>query len=165
VSSRLEGLADTELDLYRSVLRSFVAGRTPTAAELERRAAEDGLQLEEALGGFERRDLLWLNPERTAVAVAYPFSGTATPHEVALVQSRTLVFAMCAIDALGIPFLARQPALVRSRDPTTSESIEWESTPPASGDGAAWRCRDRGLLGGGAELDLRLSPCPLRRLA
>jgi hypothetical protein len=124
VSSRLEGLTDAELDLYRSVLRSFVAGRTPTAAELERRAAEDGLQLEEALGGFERRDLLWLNPERTAVAVAYPFSGTATPHEVALVQSRTRVFAMCAIDALGIPFLTRQPAAVRSRDPITSESIE-----------------------------------------
>jgi hypothetical protein len=53
VSSRLEGLTETELDLYRSVLRSFVAGRTPTAAELGRRAAEDGLQLEEALGGLE----------------------------------------------------------------------------------------------------------------
>lgn len=139
VSSRLEGLTDTELDLYRFVLRSFVAGRTPTATELGRRAAEEGLPLEEVLAGFERRDLLWLNPERTAVAVAYPFSGTATPHEVALAQSQTWVFAMCAIDALGIPFLARQPAAVRSRDPITSESIEVRIDPTGE---RRWRPRE-----------------------
>jgi hypothetical protein len=124
VATRLEGLERREPDLFRGVLRSFLAGWTPTAAELERRAVELGLRLDAALAEFERRDLLWLDPGRTRVAVAYPFSGEPTPHRVEFARSGTEAFAMCAIDALGIPFLAWQPATVRSHDPITNEPVE-----------------------------------------
>jgi hypothetical protein len=58
------------------------------------------------------------------VATVYPFSGAPTTHRVALADTGVEVFAMCAIDALGIPFLAGQAAHISSRDPTSGEGID-----------------------------------------
>ena len=50
------------------------------------------------------------------VAVAYPFSGTPTPHRVEL-DGLPAVYAMCAIDALGLPFMASRDGRITSADP------------------------------------------------
>jgi alkylmercury lyase len=50
------------------------------------------------------------------VAVAYPFSGTPTPHRVEL-DGLPPVHAMCAIDALGLPAMAGRDGRITSADP------------------------------------------------
>jgi NAD-dependent dihydropyrimidine dehydrogenase PreA subunit len=50
------------------------------------------------------------------VAVAYPFSGTPTPHRVEL-DGLPAVYAMCAIDALGLPLMAGRDGRITSADP------------------------------------------------
>jgi hypothetical protein len=57
-----------------------------------------------------------------AIAVAYPFSGTPTAHQVQLAGGPT-VFAMCVIDALGLPFMARRSATIRTQDPFDATPI------------------------------------------
>jgi Pyridine nucleotide-disulphide oxidoreductase/Alkylmercury lyase len=55
---------------------------------------------------------------RRAVIVGggYPYSATPTRHRVR-VDDRVEVFAMCAIDALGIAFMVGEPTRVTSTDP------------------------------------------------
>jgi hypothetical protein len=69
------------------------------------------------------------------VAVAYPFSGTPTPHRVAL-DGLPAVYAMCAIDALGLPLMAGRDGRITSADPRDGTPVEvtvrggtWSWTP------------------------------------
>jgi Alkylmercury lyase len=69
------------------------------------------------------------------VAVAYPFSGTPTPHRVWL-DGLPAVHAMCAIDALGLPAMAGRDGRITSADPADGTPIEvtvcdgaWSWTP------------------------------------
>ena len=110
--------------LHRRVLRAFLDGERPRADDLARWAHRLDVELDAALGSFARHDVLWLDPETRAVATAYPFSGAPTAHQVSLPDSDVEVFAMCAIDALGIPFMASRRARISSRDSTTGQPIE-----------------------------------------
>ncbi len=121
---RLEGCPPAYRRLHRRVLRAFVDAERPRAADLERWAAELGVSAAEALIELERHDLFWRDPGSGDVTAAYPFSGVATAHTVRLAGSDADVFAMCAIDALGIPFLAGRAARIQSRDPETGDPIE-----------------------------------------
>jgi hypothetical protein len=124
VRDRLEGCPGSARELHRRVLRSFLSGRAPDASDLRLWSAELAADLDDSLAELQRRDVMWLDSDNGAVTVAYPFSGTATRHEVELSLSGVRAFAMCAIDALGIPFMADQAATVRSRDAKTGEGIE-----------------------------------------
>lgn len=152
---RLEGCPAPYREIHRGVLRCFVAGRIPNVDELGRLATELGVDLDQTLAELERRDVLALRGGDQPISVAYPFSATPTPHQVQLADTDAPLFAMCAIDALGVPFLARRRATARSLDPTTGERIEawiepdgrrrWE--PPetvvivaVSGDGPSATC-------------------------
>ena len=121
---RLDGCPAPCRALHQAILQAFLAGRVPESAELELQARALGIELKDGLAELQRRDVLRLERDHRSVALAYPFSGTATPHRVTLCDSGTAVFAMCAIDALGIPFLAGRPATVRSRDPGTGAAVE-----------------------------------------
>jgi hypothetical protein len=119
---RLDGCPPAYRELHRNTLRAFLAGRVPEFATAH----------EEAIRELERRDVLWLDRGSRRVAVAYPFSGTETAHAVQV--SATRVFAMCALDALGIPFLAGEPATVHSSDPATGQRITVHIDPAGSWD-------------------------------
>lgn len=56
------------------------------------------------------------------VQVAYPFSAASTPHRVRLVGG-VEVYAMCAIDALGMPAMLGGDAVITSTDPTNGLPI------------------------------------------
>jgi Alkylmercury lyase len=69
------------------------------------------------------------------VTVAYPFSGTRTPHRVEP-DGTPAVYAMCAIDALGLPAMAGRDGRITSADPLDDTPIEvsvhddaWSWTP------------------------------------
>jgi hypothetical protein len=152
---RLEGCPPEVRRLHRRVLRAFVAGEPTRGEDLARWAGELGLDLDAAAAQLERHDVLWRDPTSGAVATAYPFSGPPTRHRVRLQPSGVEVFAMCAVDALGIPYLAGQPARIVSHDPTGGERVDvridpggqrrWEPASAAvtigiSGDGPSVSC-------------------------
>ena len=56
------------------------------------------------------------------ITAAYPFSALPTRHQVRI-ASNAAVFAMCAIDALGISAMVGLPVVIESADPSTGEPI------------------------------------------
>jgi hypothetical protein len=129
---RLRTLTEGERELYRWILRSFGAGRPPARHALAGAASELELEVETTLERLRQRDLVHYDPSSGAILVAYPFSGRPTAHRV-LLNGRE-VYAMCAIDALGIAPMLGEPIEVLSRDPLTGDEIRVELAPEGDGD-------------------------------
>ena len=107
-------LSDVEDRARRYILRHFaVNGRAPGLAGLQRElrlpSDEDAVAI---LTKLDAADLIVYEPATASITAAYPFSGKPTGHRVE-VGNRTL-HALCAIDALGIPFMLDAPGVIRS---------------------------------------------------
>jgi hypothetical protein len=146
---RAKRLTPAEGDLYSWILRAFAELGRPPAGELVDIASSLGLDVEEALGRLAQEDLVHRDPRNGTIVVAYPFSGIPTSHRVAL-HSGSEVFAMCAVDALGIPFMLGEPAEVSSRDPVSGEEVTTRIEPGVVVD---WRPRTAVVLWGGTSSD------------
>jgi len=120
--ARLARLSAAEQEFYRWILRSFADGRIPDAAAALETAARLGLDPGDAFDKLAREDLVHRDASTAQIVVAYPFSGRHTAHRVRIGQ-RNEVDAMCAIDALGIPFMLGEATEVVSRDPLTGEEV------------------------------------------
>jgi hypothetical protein len=109
--------------VHQAVLRSFVqAGTAPAIADLAGYAAP--FEVSQVLGELADGDFLSLDHAGHIVA-AYPFSALPTRHQVRIAGNAT-VFAMCAIDALGISAMTGCPAVIKSADPSTGEPVTVE---------------------------------------
>lgn len=113
---------------YRDLLLSFPRyGRAPTMTELAALVARYGLALHATLTQFAVQDLVQRDPATGAIRAAYPFSGVPTAHHVHLEatpeQPAVELYAMCAIDALGIPLMLRRAATITSADGLTGELV------------------------------------------
>jgi hypothetical protein len=120
--ARLARLSAAERDFYRWILRGFADGRIPDAAAARETASRFGLDPGDAFDKLAREDLVHRDASTGQIAVAYPFSGRHTGHRVRIGR-RNEVDAMCAIDALGIPFMLGEATEVVSRDPLTGEEV------------------------------------------
>lgn len=122
-------------ELHRAVLSAFVAaGAAPTTDWVAERARRIPLDPGEALARLARHDLV--HTDGGVVTVAYPFSGSPTPHRVQL-DTGPACWAMCAIDALGIPLMTRRDATITTTDPHSGDPIRirhergrWHWDPP-----------------------------------
>lgn len=140
---RLRDLTDGERPFYRFILRSFGAGTPPGPDALVDAASELELEVEPALERLRTRDLVHHDPSTGAILVAYPFSGRATAHRVRIGENE--VYAMCAIDALGIAPMLGEPIEIDSRDPLTGEGIRIALEPGGQG---SWRPREAIVVSG-----------------
>ncbi|MBE8523094.1 hypothetical protein ILP97_37340 [Amycolatopsis sp. H6(2020)] len=124
--------------LHRQLLQHMLTtGQTPSPGEMHQMAEALGLQASASLQELAEADLVHLDPDG-GVAVAYPLSGRPSPHQVEL-DSGIVLNAMCAIDALGIPLMARQAATIVSQDPVNDRHItvrfdgtDWHWQPPGT---------------------------------
>jgi hypothetical protein len=120
-------------DLHRALLGAFLTETgPPNLGVVGRLAAELRLEPQAALAALAGTDLAHADPASRRVRVAYPFSGEPTAHRVTLAGGPT-VHAMCALDALGIPLMARRSGRINSIDPTSGQLITVEV------DGQGWR--------------------------
>lgn len=120
---RVNRLTEAQRQLHHALLRAFPRfGGPPPTAWLAHQARAVGLAPESVLAELAAHDVIQINPETGAIVVAYPFSGVPTAHQVRLAGA-TPVYAMCAIDALGIPFMLGADATVESVDPISGEAI------------------------------------------
>jgi alkylmercury lyase-like protein len=113
-------------ELHRTVLRAFLdAGRPPSKRELHGPAEALGLDVDVAFQTLAEVDLVHISRDGTVV-VAYPFSGRDTG---ILIQRRggLDVQAMCAVDALGIPPMSDEDAVVAAVDPHNRRPIRIET--------------------------------------
>jgi Alkylmercury lyase len=122
-AQRAAALGGPERELHRRLVRAFADGSAPSASRVEDWAGELGLDADEAAAELARHDLVHRDPGSGAVTVAYPFSAAPTRHCVRL-SSGTEVFAMCAIDALGVAFMLEEGTTIVSADPATGERID-----------------------------------------
>jgi alkylmercury lyase len=133
IAGRQQRLPGPLRELHRAVLRRFLqTGSPPTARWVRQAAAETGLDAS-ALDALAAADAVHV--VNAVVTVAYPFSGTPTAHRVEL-DGLPAVYAMCAIDALGLPAMAGRDGHISSADPHDGTPIEvtvrggtWSWTP------------------------------------
>ncbi|MFD4868416.1 alkylmercury lyase family protein [Streptomyces sp. NPDC058412] len=107
--------------VHQAVLRHFAAtGIAPEPGE-PAAAAASGRTAGQVLAELAREDFLTLD-ERGRIRAAYPFSAVPTRHRVRI-EGGAEVWSMCAIDALAIPTMLGQDAVITSTDPVTGESV------------------------------------------
>ncbi len=124
--SRQAALSFALRSLHQAVLRHFLSeGQAPDRAWLQEQARGLGLDADTAIGQLTGADLVHLDG-RGVVSVAYPFSGVPSGHRVQLAGGPA-VWAMCAIDALGIPQIADRDATITAADPSSCDPIQVEA--------------------------------------
>ena len=119
-------LDPVEAAVHRAILRGFAAtGVSPTAGDLTA-GITNGRSAKDVLSALHVADAIRLAPDGQ-IAVAYPFSARPTRHRVRI-GGRTDVYAMCAIDALGIAPMLGVDTLIRSDDVTSGQLITVTTT-------------------------------------
>src|SRR5258708_19777270 len=101
--------------IYEYILRTFAQTGHPPSVETivqalnlpDRATGEHYLRDIETGGGIYRDSVTG------KILSAYPFSATPTPHRITLGVDQD-VYAMCAIDALGMPFMLKTDAVIHS---------------------------------------------------
>ncbi len=160
---RMGAARGAELDapsrqLYHWILREMAAGRTPDADALRAASARFAVDAATALGRMQALDLVQLD-SAGAVRCAYPFSAVDTGHEVRLSGAQHPVQAMCAVDALGIPYMLRRAGEIASADPGTRRAIRVAVDPAAE---PAWQPRHAVVVVGTAA---STTPCSVSEIA
>lgn len=106
--------------VHRAILHTFAAiGRPPAVADLEPVAGRGDATT--VLRQLHEADVIRLDTAGD-IRVAYPFSATPTRHRVHLATGAD-VYAMCAIDALGMPAMLDVDATITTCDPATGETV------------------------------------------
>jgi hypothetical protein len=122
--------------VHQRVLRAFAeTGQPPSAAALAEAAAPYGASGPEVMRQLHAADFLRLDP-CGAISAAYPFSPAPTRHLVTI-SGGPQVYAMCAIDALGIAAMLGKTVTISSSEPGTGAPVT--VTVPAAGGAAAWQ--------------------------
>ena len=121
-----------EAEVLRAVLRVFVdeAGPVSVGTVLAALPDQPPGTVREALARLDADDLIQLAGDR--VEVAYPFSARPTGFVVRLARGHDR-FCCCAIDALGIAPMAKQPVLVRAGCHQSGSRLELPITPEGPG--------------------------------
>jgi hypothetical protein len=101
--------------LHRFILETLAeTGRSPSLEDIRERFELPSTQAaEDVVVQLERAGSIHRNPGDPQITHAYPFSNEPTPHRVSIAGGPE-VFAMCAIDALGMPFMLKRDGDVRS---------------------------------------------------
>jgi Alkylmercury lyase len=120
---------------HRALLGAFLAGAgPPDRSVVGQLAAELALEPRAALAVLGAADLVRTDPATSRVSVAYPFSAVPTSHRVELAGGPT-VYAMCALDALGVPLMTCRNGRISSADPSSGQPIT------VTVDDRGWRWR------------------------
>lgn len=99
--------------VLQAVLEQFIEAEGPVRVQAvsARLAGHDPTAIREAVARLDEKDLIVVR--NGEILVAYPFSGTPTAFRLVLPDARER-YTVCAIDALGVAPLLRQPATIDS---------------------------------------------------
>jgi predicted transcriptional regulator len=127
--SRKQGccaLTASEKEVLRRIFNAILeSGRAPTTEKLQSSAGKSPTEIARILDELEQRDLLLRAKGTQEIQSIYPFSLVPTRHEVTLEAGRKL-FAMCAVDALGMPNMFDRNVKIVSECESCKEKITLE---------------------------------------
>ncbi len=106
--------------VHRHVLTIFAATGAPPTRDTLAQAAS-AADLDTLLRELHDRDVIRLDTHG-AITAAYPFSAHPTAHTVAIADGPR-VYAMCAIDALGMAAMLGRDTTIDSADPHHGQPI------------------------------------------
>ena len=108
--------------------QSPVLGRIPSIDEIRKAFNHYSIEkVDKILNKLESKDVIHLNNEKMLVNAAYPFSGTETSHIVTIKkEGYKKMYAMCAIDALGICFMFDCDVSISSKCTHCDDNVEIE---------------------------------------
>ncbi|MFX0210327.1 MAG: alkylmercury lyase family protein [Candidatus Hodarchaeota archaeon] len=120
------------LSLEENEVRRFilthapVLGRLPSLTEVKQHFTQiTDARITSILTRLDQLDVIHLSKDQTTIVAAYPFSGTPKPHVVTFKkESFKSLFAMCAIDALGVGFMFNCDVVIESKCNHCNEKIE-----------------------------------------
>jgi hypothetical protein len=106
--------------------QSPILGRIPTIAELRNEFSQyTNEKLDKILNNLDQMDVIHLDNAKKAIVAAYPFSANRTSHCVTLnIEDYKKIYAMCAIDALGICFMFNCGVSINSTCYHCGEEVE-----------------------------------------
>jgi hypothetical protein len=121
--------------VHQQVLLAFAdSGHAPARPMLERAAASYGRTAAAVLADLHAGDFIQLDGAGE-IRAAYPFSAVPTPH-VVRIDGGPRVYAMCAIDALGMAAMLGRAVTIASTDTGTGQPIMVTVT--KNGTAATW---------------------------
>lgn len=131
-TENMEAKFGRTLTSEENVVRKFILSQTPTLGRVpsvveisEEFSHFNKGKIEEILNELDRFDAIHLDESKTKIIAAYPFSGSATSHKVSFRRKEyKSIFAMCAIDALGISFMFDSDVSIESLCFHCEEKIE-----------------------------------------
>jgi hypothetical protein len=142
---RGDGLSGPARQVHQAVLGAFArTGQPPARGELERLARSHGAGPGAALAELAEADVMAFTADGE-IRAAYPFSPVRTPIQVSWAGGPA-VYAMCAIDALGMSAMLGRPVTITAAEPGTGRVI----TVSADGDRARWQPRTAVVFAGSA---------------
>jgi len=119
---RVAALSTPAQHFHRALLRKFLTlGHAPSEDDLQTEAQVVGSSITVLLQELVEQDVIQRDPTGT-IRAAYPFSGRPTAHRVQILEHLP-VFAMCAIDALGLPYMVGRSATIVTQDPMDGTAI------------------------------------------
>jgi hypothetical protein len=143
MASRARRLSGPARQLHQTVLAAFAtAGQPLPAAELDRLARTSGGDPDQVRAELTDADLLAFTAQGE-VRAAYPFSPAPTPIRVSWAGGPD-VYAMCAIDALGMSAMLGEPVTIAAAEPDTGNAI----TVLVDGARARWTPRSAVVFAG-----------------
>ena len=101
-------LLKEENDVRRFILvQAPVLGRIPAIDEISQAFSQfPNEKIAAVLNKLDQADVIHLDKNKKTIAAVYPFSGSETSHRVTLKRKGyKKIYAMCAIDALGVCFM------------------------------------------------------------
>jgi hypothetical protein len=109
-------LTQKEEEVRKAILVAFAtSGISPTVSDIITFIPEFGpKEVSRICRRLGEKDLIVWEEAKQSVQNAYPFSGLPTSHAVHL-KAGPRVYALCAVDALGIPVMLGQAAHIISR--------------------------------------------------
>ncbi len=127
-------LTQIEEEVRKAILRAFAtSGTSPTVDDIILLLPGLGRQdINRICRRLGEKDLIVWGEAEQRVESAYPFSGLPTNHTVHL-KGGPKVFALCAVDALGIPLMLGQAADVVSRCAHCHRPVEIAVVPDGLG--------------------------------
>lgn len=121
-ADRLAATGPDEQQMHRSVMTALVAG-SPSMSQKDaaQTAGMEQARAAAALQALAAAELIALDTAGTVVG-AFPISAVPTRHHVQL-GTGTRLYAMCAVDALGIPVMLERTGVISSTDPDSGKQI------------------------------------------
>jgi hypothetical protein len=122
-------LAKEENDIRTFILsQSPILGRIPSVDEIGKAFPRfTNEEVNTILNKLDQLDVIHFDDDKSNIIAAYPFSGLKTSHLVSLKgDNYRNICAMCAIDALGIPFMFDCDVSIESSCHHCDEEVEIE---------------------------------------